>query len=67
MILLVFLFIAIEKSIVWYISAKDNYCNVTKSNHKFQASVTERYTSLCKSSGVFRQNPFKASVKKLNL
>ena len=36
-------------------------------NHKFQASVAERYTFLSKSSGIFRQNPLKAPVKKLNI
>ena len=60
-----FLFI-IEKLIVRCISAKKNYDNLTKNNHKFQASATERYTSLSKSSGMFRQNPLKVPVKKLN-
>ena len=46
----------VEKPIVWCISAKEIYYN-TKNNHKFQASVAERYTSLSKSSGIFRQNP----------
>ena len=60
-----FLFI-IEKFIVWCISAKKNYDNITKNNHKFQASATERCTSLSKSSGMFRQNPLKVPLKKLN-
>ena len=47
------------------ISAKKNYYNLTKNNHKFQASVTERCTSLSKSSGIFLQNPLKVPVKKL--
>ena len=41
--------------------------NLTNNNHKFQASVTERCTSLSKGYGIFRQNPLKVSVKKLNL
>ena len=57
----------IEKIIAWCISAKKNYYNLTKNNHKFQASVTERCYSLSKSSGIFRQNPLKVPVKKLNL
>ena len=57
----------IENRIVWCISAKENYHNLTKNNHKFQASFTERYTSLSKSSGIIRQNPLKAPTKKLNL
>ena len=60
-----FLFI-IEKLIVRCISAKKNYDNLTKNNHKFQASATERCTSLSKSSGMFRQNPLKVPLKKLN-
>ena len=56
----------IEKLIVWCISAKKDYDNLTKNNHKFQASATESYTSLSKSSGMFRQNPLKVPVKKLN-
>ena len=43
----------IEKLIVWRISAKENYYNLTNNNHKFQGSVTERFTSLSKSSGIF--------------
>ena len=39
-----FLFCNIEKSIVWCISAKKNYYSLTKNNHKFLASVTERGT-----------------------
>ena len=38
-----------------------------ENKHKFQASVTEKYTSLSKSSGIFQQNPLKVPVKKLNL
>ena len=57
----------IVRPIVWCISAKDNYYSLTKYNHKFQASVTKRYTSLSKSSGIFRKNPLKAPVKKSNL
>ena len=57
----------IEKLIVWCTSAKKKFYNLTKNNHKFQRSVTERCTSLNKSSGIFPQNPLKVSVKKLNL
>ena len=57
----------IEKLIVWCISARKNYCNLTKNNHKFQANVTERCTSLSKSSGIFRQNLLKAPAKRLFL
>ena len=44
-----------------------NYHNLTKNNHKFQAIVTEKFTSLSKNSGIFRQNPLKVPVRKLNL
>ena len=57
----------IEKLIVCCIFAKKSYYNLTKNNHIFQASVTERCTSLSKSSGIFRQNPLKVPVKKLNI
>ena len=50
----------IEKLIVWCIPAKKNYYNLTKNNHEFQASVTERCTFLSKSSATFCQNPLKA-------
>ena len=38
-----------------------------KNNQKFQTSVTERRTSLNKSSWMFQQNPLKVPVKKLDL
>ena len=57
----------IEKLIVWRISTKENYYNLTKNNRKFQASVTERCTSLSKRSRMFRQNVLRVAVKKLNL
>ena len=38
-----------------------------KNSRKFQTSVTERYTSPSKCSGIFRQNLLKVPVKKLNL
>ena len=41
--------------------------SLTKNNHIFQASVTERCASLSKSSGIFRQNPLRVRVKKLNI
>ena len=66
MALLVSLFVTL-RNLLFGDSAKENYYNLTKNNHKFQASVTERYTSLSKSSGIFRQNPLKAPVKKLKL
>ena len=49
----------IEKLIVWCISAKKKY-NLTENKHKFEVSVTKRYTSLNKSPGI------KILVKKLN-
>ena len=48
-----FFFCKIEKFIVCCISAKKNYCNLTKDTDKFQASVTERYTSLNKRYGIY--------------
>ena len=57
----------IEKYIVWCISAKENYYNLTKNSCKSQASDTERCTSLSKPSGMFRQNALKVPVKKLKL
>ena len=53
-----------EKHIVWCISAQKNYYNLTKNNHKFQASIAERRTSLSKSLELFRQNSLKVPVKK---
>ena len=38
----------IEKPIVWCISAKENYYNLTKNCRKFHTSITERCTSLSK-------------------
>ena len=52
----------IEKLIVWFISANGSYYNTTKNSRKFQASVTERCTSLSKRSGMFRQNLLKVPV-----
>ena len=49
------------------ISTKKNYYNLTKNSRIFQASVTERCTSLSKSSGILRQISSKVPVKKLNL
>ena len=66
MTLSVSLFIT-SRNFVWCVSAKKHYYNLTKNNHKFQASVTERCTSLSKSSEIFRQNPLKVPKKKLNL
>ena len=40
---------------------------LAKNSRKFQASVTERCTSLSKSSGMFRQNLLKVALKKINL
>ena len=57
----------IEKLIVWCIATKKAYYILTKNNRKFQATVGERFTSLGKSSGIFRQNPVKVPVKKLKL
>ena len=64
---LVSLFCNIEKLIVWRISAKKNYYNLTENSRKFQANVTERCTSLSKRSGMFRQNLLKVAATKLNL
>ena len=61
------LFVTSIKHVGWCISDKKNYYNLTKNNHEFQASVTERCTFLSKSSGIFWQNPLKVPVKKLNL
>ena len=55
----------IEKLIVWCISANRNY--LVRNSRKFQASVTERCTSLSKRSGMFRQNLLKVPVKRMNL
>ena len=58
----------IEELVACCISAKKNYYNLTKNSHKFQASLTERCTSLSKSSVIVRENPSKVPVKvKLNL
>ena len=55
----------IKKLIVWCVSAKKNYYNLMKNNHKFQASVTERCTSLSKISGIFLAKFFKSTSKKV--
>ena len=55
----------VKKLIVWCISSKKNYDYLTNNNHKFQASVTERCTSLSKSSRIFPQNPLKVPGKKV--
>ena len=49
-----------EKLVVWCITARKNDCNLTKNNHKFQASMTERRTALNKGF----QNSLKVPVKK---
>ena len=59
--------VSLIKPVAWCISAKKNYDDLTKNNPEFQATVTERGTSLSKSSGIFWQNPLKIPVKKLNL
>ena len=56
-----------KKFIVRYISAKENYYNLTKNSRKFQASVTERFTSLSKHSGIFRQKVLNVLAQKLSL
>ena len=58
---------SIEILVIWCISAKENHYDLGKNSPKFQASVTERYTSLSRRSGMFRQNLLKVPVKKLNL
>ena len=40
---------------------------ILRKNHEFQASVTERCTTLNKSSGIFMLNTFKVPVKKIKL
>ena len=50
----------IKKHIACCISAKKNYCNLTKNSHKFQASVSKR-------SRIFWQSPSKVPAKKLSL
>ena len=57
----------IEKLVVWCISIKENYYNLTRNGRKFQASVTERCISLSKRSGMLRGNLLKVHVKKLNV
>ena len=57
----------IKKSIAWCISVKKNYHNLTKNDHKFQASATKRCTSLRKSSRTFGQNPLETPMKKLDI
>ena len=57
-------FIGFIEKPVWCISGKENYYNRTKNNHKFQASVTERYTSLSKSSGISEKS-FKSTCEKV--
>ena len=57
----------IEKRIVWCVSARKKYCNLTKNNHKLQASATKGCTFLSKSSGILRRNLLKVPEKKLNL
>ena len=57
----------IQKLIVWCISSKENYYNLTKNSRNFQTSATERCTSLSEHSEMFRQNLFKVPVKKSNL
>ena len=54
----------LEKLIVWCLPAKKNYYHLTKNGLKFEASVTERCTSLGKRSGMFRQSLLKVPVKK---
>ena len=57
----------IEKHMVWCISAKKTYCNLTKNNRKIQASVSKRCISLSRIYGILRQNPLNVPVKMLNL
>ena len=56
----------IEKLIFWCIFTSKKYYNLMKNNHKFLANVTERCTSLSKSSGIFQQNALKVPMKMLN-
>ena len=46
---------------------KEKLLQYYEKNHEFQASVTERCTTLSKSSGIFMLNPFKVPVKKIKL
>ena len=55
-----------EKVIVWCISDKKSYEDLTKISI-FQAIVTERCDSLSKTSGIFWQNPLKVPMKKLKI
>ena len=67
MTLLVSLFVTSKNVLFGVFLSRKNYYNLTKNNHKFHVSVSERCTSLIKSSGIFRQNPLKVPMKKLNL
>ena len=62
-VLLVSLFVTL-RNVLKRISAQKNYYSLTKNNHKLQASIAERRTSLSKSSEIFRQNSLKVPVKK---
>ena len=57
----------IKKPIAGCISAKENYFNLTKNRGKFQASATERCTSLSKHFRMFWQNLLKLLVKRFGL
>ena len=57
----------IKKPIAGCISAKENYFNLTKNRGKFQASATERWTSLSKHFRMFWQNLLKLLVKRFGL
>ena len=62
-----YLFVTSRNLLFGVFLPKKNYYNITKNSRKCQASVSERCTSLCKHSGMFRQNLSKVPVNKLNL
>ena len=66
-IFLIYLFVTSRNYYFWFISVVENYHNLLKNSPKFQASVTERRTSLSKRSRMFWKNLSKVPVKKLNL
>ena len=64
-IFLIYSFVTSRTTIVWFITAKENYYNRMKNSPKFWTNVTERRTSLSKLSRMFRQNLLRVPVKKV--
>ena len=59
------LFVTLRNLLFGMGAFKENYYNLTKNSHKFQTSITERYTFRSKHSGMFRQNVLKVPEKKI--